>query len=236
MATPEEIQAEHERAAGEIAEWEYMKKLPKEWFGFSYHSILQSHEDFFDVFSYVNENLHRSAIFYYHSETHEYKLRVHIGLTELCLIEYIAPNLQVIERLLSNQFETMLHDMAEFNMSTISIIVKEKNILSWNYSQWLPDVLEGFELFIRPSQPVRVLNGSYIVFDYSDFTIDSNFIIYYNVFRDEFFGEARINNIPEMNYTFDSSDLPELEEKLDKFLLPRLREIRKRAGKAGTET
>ena len=232
MATPDEIRAEHERAAGEIAEWEYMKKLPKEWFGFSYHSILQSHEDFFDVFSYVNEKLHRSAIFYYHSETHEYKLRVQIGLTEFCRIEYIAPNLKVMERLFSEQFETMLHNMAEFNMDTISIIVKEKNILAWDYSSRLPDVLEGFELFIRPSQPVRVLNGSYIVFDYSDFAIDSNFIIYYNVFRDEFFGEARINNIPEMNYTFDSSDIAELEEKLDEFLLPRLREIRERAGKA----
>ena len=28
----------------------------------------------------------------------------------------------------------------------------------------------------------------------------SNFIIYYNEFRCEFFGEARIKNIPEMNY------------------------------------
>ena len=57
-----------------------------------------------------------------------------------------------------------------------------------------------------------MLNGSYIIFDYSDFALESNFIIYYNEFRSEFYGEARIKNIPEMNYTFDSDSLLELEE------------------------
>ena len=84
-------------------------------------------------------------------------------------------------------------------------------------------------MFITPEAPVRVLNGSYIVFDYSDFALKSNFIIYYNEFRCEFFGEARILNIPEMNYVFDSKSLPELEEKLKAHLTDRLQEIRRRS-------
>lgn len=44
-----------------------------------------------------------------------------------------------------------------------------------------------------------------------------------------FFAEARIWNIPDVNYDFDSNELPELEEKLHQRLLPRLQEIRKRA-------
>ena len=90
----------------------------------------------------------------------------------------------------------------------------------------MPETIEGFVLFIRPDQPVKVINGSYIVFAYCDFEAESDFIIYYNVFRDEFFGEARVNKIPEMNYTFDSTELSELEEKLDQYLVPRLKEIR----------
>ena len=84
-------------------------------------------------------------------------------------------------------------------------------------------------MVITPEAPVRVLNGSYIVFDYSDFALKSNFIIYYNEFRCEFFGEARILNIPEMNYVFDSKSLPELEEKLKSHLTDRLQEIRRRS-------
>ena len=51
------------------------------------------------------------------------------------------------------------------------------------------------------------------------------------MFRNEFFGEARIRNIPEMNYVFDSSELPELEEKLETNLIPRLQYVRESAEK-----
>ena len=51
------------------------------------------------------------------------------------------------------------------------------------------------------------------------------------LFRNEFFGEARIRNIPEMNYVFDSSELPELEEKLETNLIPRLQYVRESAEK-----
>ena len=54
-------------------------------------------------------------------------------------------------------------------------------------------------------------------------------MIYYNEFRCEFFGEARIKNIPEMNDVFDSRSIPELEEKLHEHLVERLREIRQRS-------
>jgi len=232
MATPEEKKEEQDRVDGELAQWDYIHTLPQEWFGFSFQRIMKAHEDFYDIYSYTNENTHRCAILYYHSETHEYKLRVRIGLTEFCRIDYIAPNLTVMEGLLHAQFEALLEDMSQFKLDNVSSIVKDKHILDWEYAEKLPAVLEGFELFIPPAKPVKSINGSYIVFDYSDFSIESNFIIYYNLFRDEFFGEARINNVPEMNYTFDSTELSELEEKLDAFLISRLQEIRQRAQEA----
>ena len=58
--------------------------------------------------------------------------------------------------------------------------------------------------------------------DYVDFSLESSFTLYYNIYRDEFFAEARIWNIPDVNYDFDSNELPELEEKLHQRLLPRL--------------
>lgn len=218
-----------ERIEQEITGWTYMEQLPAEWYGFHYVKNMKITDDVYDLYSYENEMIHRSVTTYYHEETNEYKLRVRIGLTEFCLIEYIASSLSAFEQLLRNQFSDMLHDLAEFNNASISSIVREKDILNWDYTGSLPLQLEGFSLFIRPDEPVRVLNGSYIIFDYSDFTIESNFIIYYNVFRDEFFGEARIRQIPDMNYLFDSTELAELEEKLRQYLIPRLKEIRQKA-------
>ncbi len=218
-----------EKVEQETEDWTYQKELPAKWFGFTYRNEQKIEDNVYDLYSYVNEATHRSTTAYYHEETSEYKLRVHIGLTEFCRIEFIAPNLEKFEELLRAQFEQMLHDLSVFNPNTISSIVLDKQIIEWEYGRKLPAILEGFELFIRPEEPLRITNGSYIVFDYTDFAIESNFIIYYNVFRDEFFGEARICNIPEMNYVFDSTELPELEEKLDANLIPRLQEVRQRA-------
>ena len=55
--------------------------------------------------------------------------------------------------------------------------------------------------------------------------------VYFNIYRDEFFSEARIWNIPDVNYDFDSNTLPELEERLQTCLVPRLQDVRARAEK-----
>jgi len=217
-----------EKIEAEIQDWQYMKDLPSTWFGFVFILEMKVYGDVYDLYSYENVEIHRKITVYYHEETKEYKVRVLIGLTEFCNIEYISPTRASLEKILLERFEMTLQTLAKFNKATISCIVLEKNILEWDYVAKLPTTIEGFTLFIKPDQPVKTINGSYIIFDYCDFATDSNFIIYYNVFRDEFFGEAKIRKIPEMNYVFDSHELIELEEKLDEHLLARLKEIRSR--------
>ena len=107
--------------------------------------------------------------------------------------------------------------------------VRDKEIMTWDAAQRLPQELEGFQLFVRPDKPAKITNGSYIIIDYVDFTYASSFTAYYNIFRDEFFAEARIWNIPDVTYDFDSHELPELERLLHEKLVPRLQEIRRRA-------
>lgn len=99
----------------------------------------------------------------------------------------------------------------------------------------MPETLEGYQLFIKPQQPVKINNGSYIIIDYVDFTHASDVTIYYNMYRDEFFGEARIHSIPDVTYDFDSNELVELQEKLEKHLVPRMREARQAADAAAHE-
>ena len=212
----------------EVSAWEYMKEGPKAWDGFELKLHMAAAGDIYDIYSYENQSRHRKISVYYHDETKEYKLRTAIGLTEFCRIEFIAPGLNALEQILRERFEALLHTMAAFDAETVSCIVQEKQILKWEYVDRLPSELEGFTRFIDPHEPVQVINGSYIIFDYCDFATDSNFIIYYNVFRDEFFGESKICKIPEMNYTFDASELIELEEKLDAYFLPHLKQLRHR--------
>lgn len=206
--------------------WEYMENLPEEWHGFKLHREPVIGKNKYDLYSYVNEEWHKKAIVYFHEETHEYKVRLKIGIIEFARIEFITAKLSVFEELLTRQFEQLLKDMAVFNPATLSSIVVGQNLPAWQWGNELPMENEGFELFIRPAEPVKINNGSYIVIDYVNFALESSFTVYYNIYRDEFFAEARIWNIPDVNYDFDSNDLRELEEKLRTRMPARLQQVR----------
>ena len=210
----------------ETAGWEYMQNLPEEWHGFRLQREPVIGKDKYDLYSYVNEGWHKKVIVYFHEETHEYKVRLKIGLIEFARIEFITGKLSVFEELLTSQFEQLLKDTARFNPATLSSIVMDLKLPEWQWGRELPLENEGFELFIKPAEPVKINNGSYIVIDYVDFALESSFTVYYNIYRGEFFSEARIWNIPDVNYDFDSNDLQELEEKLCARMPARLQQVR----------
>ena len=218
-----------ERVEADIKDWAYLRELPDTWHGFALQRLALVAGDCYDIYRYENQALHKSVTAYFHEETHEYKLRVKIGLIEFCRIEFITAKFDVFEALLRAQFETVLAGLAQFDPASIGSIVRDKKIMTWEAAKELPETLEGFTLYIRPAEPVKINNGSYIVIDYVDFALESSVTVYYNIYRDEFFSEARIWNIPDVNYDFDSGTLSELEERLQTYLVPRLKEVRTRA-------
>lgn len=217
-----------EKVQAELSTWTYLQQLPEEKQGFKLQKIMQEVGDTFQIYSYENDELKRKTLIYYHEETKEYKLLVTIGLTEFCAIEFISESLEQLEQILNKRFDILLGDISTFHKEHISSIIVDKKIMEWDYINKLPAELSGFKLFISPAQPVKIINGSYIIIDYCDFSSESNFIIYYNMFRDEFFGEAKIHRIPEVTYDFDSSELNDLEEKLRLKLKNTLDKIRQR--------
>ena len=86
-------------------------------------------------------------------------------------MDFIAASFEVFEQHLRHYLEGAIHDLVVYNPDNMSYVAKEMEITAWDYTNILPETLEGFQLFIKPSAPVRVLNGSYIVFDYTDFAI-----------------------------------------------------------------
>ena len=120
----------------------------------------------------------------------------------------------------------MLKNLHNLRRGKLNNFLREKKIDTWDFGIQLPATLEGFELFIAPAAPVEVTNGSFVVINYADFALGSDFVLYFNIYADEFSGEARINGAPHVTYDFDAKTLPELEIKLEKNLSDKLRKIR----------
>lgn len=207
------------------ANWNYMKELPDVIHDFHLQRLQTKEEDIYNLYAYIHEPLHRSITVYFHAETKEYKVRFKIGSFEFCYEECISASLEEFEKLLRERFEGIIRDLTEYDPMQIDTMLKETHVLEWDFSAMLPPKLNEFELFISPSKPFRITNGSYIVLDYEHFSSQSNLAVYYNIFRDEFFGDTRIAGVPNVNYEFDSQTLDELKEKLSVHLIPCLQTV-----------
>ncbi|MEG6584645.1 hypothetical protein [Dendrosporobacter sp. 1207_IL3150] len=210
-----------------IADWEYIRKLPQEIHGFRLIENMVDSGVVYNIFTYINESARRQFAVVYDSATKEYVARITVGLTEYCDISYIVSDLSMLETVLIQQLEKTLLRLAVFDINNLDYIFREKRIIDWHYSEQLPRNIAGFDLYINPQQPLKIINGSYIILDYSHFFSESNLIIYYNIYRDEFFGEIRINRTPQMASAFESKTLSDLEDKLSLHLIPTLEQMKK---------
>ena len=217
-----------EKVENELKNFKYLNELKDEISGYKLKKEMRENDEFYEIFSYENEAKRRCVKAYFHDETMEYKVSVTIGLINFCDVSFFANNVEEFEKLLRENLENLIENLEDESNKNISSIIEEKEILSWKYEKLLPEKIENFSLFITPKTPILTINGSYIIFDYSDFSINTNFTIYYNIFRDEFFGESRINGTPTVTYDFDSKDLKELEEKLKNRMTSYLKEIVKK--------
>lgn len=210
----------------QIEEWGYVANLPQRFAEFALHIEMRQCGSQFFIFKYFNEEHYKSFSVLYDAATKDFSARTVIGLSEFCEIAFISENLQKLEAALAERMPKTLENLASFNLQTLESVFLETGILNWSYGKELPHILAGFQLFISPVAPVKVINGSYIVLDYSDFSAESNLIIYYNIYRDEFFGEIRLRRTPQMIADFDAKTLDELEGKLQTSLEATLKNMR----------
>ncbi len=152
-------------------------------------------------------------------------VRVIIGLIEYNDVGYIVTDLAAFEKLLQERMEETLHELAVYESHHMESVLLQTGVTEWPYGLSLPARIGRFELFISPDQPVKMINGSYIVIDYSCFEEESNLLIYYNIYRDEYFGEIRFYRTPEMAFDFDAETLKQLQENLELHLQSTLENI-----------
>ncbi|MHC1745906.1 MAG: hypothetical protein AB9895_02085 [Negativicutes bacterium] len=210
----------------QIQEWPYLTTLPEKIGGFTLVRETGSSKAQFHIFTYANPERHLFFSVAYDSTTDDFLCKVIIGLNEYYDVNFIAADLPGLETVLRSKMEKLLMGLERFDPKQLGSIFQEKKILEWTYTAQLPQEVAEFHLFIRPDAPIKVLNGSFIIIDYSDFATESHLIICYNVFRAEFYGEIHLRRLPQMSGLFDAKTLSELAEQLKSHLVPVLNDMR----------
>ena len=215
-----------------LAAWTVLEELPTEIDGYLLSKDRAKHEAQYDFFRYDRAEAHRAVVGFYDAATTSYKLRVEIGVVRFALPSFIHGDLETFGRELQRYLPRVMAEMHADALETQELLPVRESIVAWEYGKELPEQLEGYELFVRPSVPAQMTNGSFLIIDYVDFARANDVGIYYNCYRNEFFGEYHAAGMPYVSYDFDAESLEELEQCLR---LNLVRYLRRAAAEADAE-
>ena len=207
--------------------WDFVKKLPS-----AVDSFQKSEKGTIDgkiltICSYYDDALKAGVDIIYTSETFDYILVRKIGLNVYRDIRFIYKEKEEFAKKVAEALPQVLKETANPNLVNLGEMVKDHKILTWEYGNSLPETLENFTLYIKPQNAIEYLNGSIILLDYSNFSRQDQFVIYYNRFRNEFFGEVKIGSVFHATKKYDSKTLGKLETLLKTNLPTTLEKISK---------
>lgn len=211
----------------QIEEWDGWESLPSSVEGFTLTVNKGMVDGMYRLFTYEDKSVHRAFFVVYHASLGEYHVQEEIGLNLFCQIDYITNDLAELKKMLLEGMTTSLQELRQFPQDKLGAIFEEKGIATWDYIPKLPQSVLGFDLFIHPNQSIRIINGSFLILDYTDFVSESNLALYYNIYRDEFFGELRILKMPKLITEFDTNEIGDLSKKMDEHFLPMLEAVRR---------
>ena len=218
-----------EKVDAALAEWSVLDELPAEIEGFVLSKARKPREAQYEFFRYDHAAEHRAVVGFYDAATASYKLRAEIGVVSFALPSFIYGDLAMFGREIQRALPRVMAELHADALATQELLPVRESIETWTYGTALPEELEGFELFVRPSEPAQLTNGSFLIIDYVDFAQGNDVGIYYNCYRNEFFGEYHVNHMPYVSYSFDAADLEELEQRLKLHLVPYLRTAREQS-------
>ena len=207
--------------------WEFIAELPAELNGFVKELRLERAGQILFICSYVNRATRKQIDLTYTTETFDYILCKKMGLNEYRDIRFIFKEREVFAKEVFAKLPSIIQELSEETGEHLGYLIKDKGILDWEYGNSLPAKIGDFELYIKPNNAVRYLNGSVIFLDYSDFARQDQLVILYNILRDEIFAERKVGSVFQTVRDFDVKDFKELEKRLKDNLVKVLDDITK---------
>lgn len=172
------------------------------------------------IFTYKNKENGWTLRAVFNPESEEYAIRADIGMLEFALIEFITDDFSLFKTMVEGRLARLIHDDYVEPACNFSVIFKDKGLAKVEWDGFLPQQYKGFVRQIEPKTAVRIINGSYMILSYYDAATRSGLSLMYNILRDDFFAERRLENFPNLVHDFDTSSLEELAKALEKHLLP----------------
>lgn len=164
----------------------------------------------------------------YDKEVEDYTVHVELPLFSFVDISFVRADLDSFWAGLQERCVKGLTNMLVNPSENFTFTYKRRGIPTWNFSEVMPDELEGFVRDVDPAHAIRMINGSFIIGEYRKMDECTGLLLYYNELRDEFFAELRYKNYPEIDHHLDAKNLDDLSSLLREYLQIVLHDLNER--------
>lgn len=103
-------------------------------------------------------------------------------------------------------------------MERVSVLAAAKGFMKWDYEKVMPERMGQYKRIIKPVNPVEGLNGSFIIGAYECRERNIGVLFFYNIYREEYYGELRAGGIPVIVHQYDATTINEFSSHLEAYL------------------
>ena len=211
-----------------FAEWNIEKELPAHIGSYSLERVDEQDGRVYKAFRWKDKKSGWEIRAVFDEETADYMIKVDLKFITCTQVEVITPD---FERFKKN-VRGLTPDMIEKELirrSCNSVLIKNSGFVNWNYEKLLPPRIENYERVIEPKSPINGLNGSYIIAAYQCNERETAMLFFYNVYREEYYGEMRSKGIPIIRHEYDAKTVNELAKEISENLQKDLHELYERS-------
>ncbi len=165
----------------------------------------------YSLFYYINDANWRWWVLY-DKEVGDYMVRIMVPLVDFVDIAFVRESLaSFMDNLKANYKASIIKRFLEPQEGFV-YEYKKKGIPQWNYTEVLPQTVEGYHLDVTPLTALDMINGSYVIATYIKDNEETGVVLFYNTFRDEFFGETRQQGYPGITHDLDATTIDKFEQ------------------------
>ena len=146
----------------------------------------------------------------YDKEVEDYTVHIEMPLFSFVDISFVRADLASFWSGLQERCVKGLTNMLIEPANNFTFTYRRRGIPEWDFSQVMPEELEGFVRDIDPAHAIRMINGSFIIGEYRKMDECTGLLLYYNELRDEYFAELRYKSYPEIDHHLDAKNLDDL--------------------------
>ncbi|MEE3452690.1 hypothetical protein [Dialister sp.] len=205
-------------------DWDIEKELPTEIGEYKLKRLDRQEGRIYFAFCWENEKTGWQVRALFDEETMDYMVKTFFPMVTLTEIELITGEFEEYQRNMKRLTPAYI-EKELIHREDVSVLIRGKAFMVWDYTPFFPETIGHYKRTLEPHRPLLGLNGSYIICAYECPEKNTGILFFYNIYREDYYGEFRAQGIPGIIHQYDAKNLEIFEEKITTHLVKDLENL-----------